>query len=148
MSGQIDTHDRPLRQLRRGAMRYSIDCAATPRVIPASLSRTSTARFLTSTPLACRFFSVKMAQEPTYRWVAGRLLSLASSMIAQPARSVPSLALRRAGLPSCASQQKSDGHQLPCGGPLPEHGTTTLNYFESKQATGYAAFGSRIAEGA
>ena len=89
MSGQIDTHDRPLRQLRRGAMRYSIDCAATPRVIPASLSRTSTARFLTSTPLACRFFSVKMAQEPTYRWVAGRLLSLASSLVAQPCRYRP-----------------------------------------------------------
>ena len=33
---------------------------------------------------------------------------------------VPSRALRRAGLPSCASQQKSDGHQLPCGGPLME----------------------------
>ena len=59
------------------------------------------------------------------------------------AYSAPSLALRRAGLPSCVSQQKSDGHQLPCGGPLPEHGTTTLNYFASKQTTGYAAFGSR-----
>ena len=59
------------------------------------------------------------------------------------AYTVPSLALRRAGLPSCASQPKSDGHQLPCGGPLPEHGTTTLNSFESKQTTGYAAFGSR-----
>ena len=59
------------------------------------------------------------------------------------AYSVPSLALRRAGLPSCASQQKSDGQQLPCGEPLPEHGTTTLHYFASKQTTGYAAFGSR-----
>ena len=47
------------------------------------------------------------------------------------AYSVPSLALRRAGLHSCASQPKSDGRQLPCGGPLPEHGTTTLNYFAS-----------------
>ena len=59
------------------------------------------------------------------------------------AYTVPSLALRRAGLPSCASQPKSDGHQLPCGGPLPERGTTTLNSFASKQTTGYAAFGSR-----
>ena len=103
-------------------------CAATPVVISASLRRRP-ARIptLTLTPLACRSFSLEIAQEPTYRWVAGRLLSLASSMIAQPARSVPSLALRRAGLPSCASQQKSDGHQLPCGGPLPEHETTTLN---------------------
>ena len=90
-------------------------------------------------PLACRYFSLEIAQEPTYRWVAGRLLSLASSMIAQPARSVPSLALRRAGLPSCASQQKSDGHQLPCGGPLPEHGTTTLTYLAPKEKKGYAA---------
>ena len=53
---------------------------------------------------------------------------------------VPSLALRRADLPSCTSQPKSDGHQLPCGGPLPEHGTTTLNSCASKQSTGYAAF--------
>ena len=59
------------------------------------------------------------------------------------AYSVPSLAFRRAGLPSCASQQKSDGHQLPCGGLLPEHGATTLNSFASKQTTGYAAIGSR-----
>ena len=59
------------------------------------------------------------------------------------AYSVPPLALRRAGLPSCASKQKSDGHQLPYGGPLPEHVTTTLNSFASKQTTGYAAFGSR-----
>ena len=58
------------------------------------------------------------------------------------AYSVPSLAFRRAGLPSCASQQKSDGHQLPYRGPLPEHGTT-LNYFASKKITRYAAFGSR-----
>ena len=57
--------------------------------------------------------------------------------------SVKSLTFRRAGLPSCASQQKSDGHQLPCGEPLPEHGTTTLNSFASKQTTGYAAFGSQ-----
>ena len=56
------------------------------------------------------------------------------------AYSVPSLAFRRAGFPSCASQQKSDGYHLPCGGPLPEHGTTTL---ASKQATGYVAFGSQ-----
>ena len=47
--------------------------------------------------------------------------------------SVPSSALRRAGLPSCASQPKSDGDQLPCGGPLPEHGATTLNSLASKQ---------------
>ena len=58
------------------------------------------------------------------------------------AYTVPSFALRRAGLPSCASQPKHDGHQLPCGGPLPEHETTTLNPFASKQTTGYAAFGS------
>ena len=53
-----------------------------------------------------------------------------------------SLALRRAGLPSCASQPKSDGHQLACGEPLLERGTN-LNSFASKQTTGYAAFGSR-----
>ena len=70
-------------------MGSNIDWAATPRVISASLKRTSTARFLTSTPLACRYFSVKMAQEPTYRWVAGRLLSLASSLVAQPCRYRP-----------------------------------------------------------
>ena len=56
--------------------------------------------------------------------------------------SVPSLALRRAGLPRWASQQKNDGHELPCGRPLPAHGTT-LNYFASKQTTSYAAFVSR-----
>ena len=56
--------------------------------------------------------------------------------------SVPSLTFRRAGLPRCASERKSDCHQLPCGGPLPEHGTTILNYFASKQTTGYAAVGS------
>ena len=61
------------------------------------------------------------------------------------AYSVPSLALGRAGLPSCASQPKNDGNKLPCGGPLPDHGTTTQYYFASKQTTGYAAFGSRRA---
>ena len=70
-------------------MGSNIDWAVTPRVISASLMRTSTARFLTSTPLACRFFSVKIAQEPTYRWVAGRLLSLGSSLVAQPSRYRP-----------------------------------------------------------
>ena len=53
--------------------------------------------------------------------------------------SVKSLTFRRAGLPSCASQQK----RLPCGQPLPEHETTTLDSFLSKQTTGYTAFGSR-----
>ena len=72
------------------------------------------------------------------RWQATNTCLFSS----RTAYTVPSLALRRSGLPSCASQSKSDGHQLPCGGPLPEHGTTTLNYFASKQTTGYAAFGS------
>ena len=56
------------------------------------------------------------------------------------AYTIPSLALRRAGLPSCASQLKSDGHQLPCGGPLPEHGTATRNYFASKKKHGLRRF--------
>ena len=62
-------------------------CAATPVVISASLRRRP-ARIptLTLTPLACRSFSLEIAQEPTYRWVAGRLLSLASSLIAQSSR--------------------------------------------------------------
>ena len=37
----------------------------------------------------CVDLSLEIAQEPTYRWVAGRLLSLASSLIAQPTRYRP-----------------------------------------------------------
>ena len=93
MSGHIDTHDRPFRQLGRGAMESNIDRRTSvlrpPVVISAPLRRRRPARFPTSTPLACRSFSLGIAQEPTYRWVAGRLLSLASSLIAQPTRYRP-----------------------------------------------------------
>ena len=42
----------------------------------------------------------EIAQEPTYRWVAGRLLSITCFFSDRTAYSVPSLALRRADLPT------------------------------------------------
>ena len=96
-----------------------------PLVISASLRTTSSSlfKFCLSRRNSTR------ADLSLGRWRA----TITCSFSDRRAYSVPSPAPRRAGLPSCASQHKSDGHQLTCGGPLPEHGTTTVNSFASKQ---------------
>ena len=72
-----------------------------------------------------------------------RLLTLASSLVAQPTRYPPLPSDVRAYLAARVNRRVMATNYRVVDRYQREHGTTTLNYFASKQTTGYAAFGSR-----
>ena len=82
------------------------------------------------------------ADLPLSRWPATITYFLSD----RTAYSAPSSALRRVGLPGCASRHKSDGHQLLFIGPLPNHGAKTVINFAPKKTlklVRYAALSCR-----
>ena len=118
MSRQTDTHDRPFRQLWRGAMGSNIDTRIPG--MPVCCDPRGDLRLPEETSSPNSNFdshpagvSVFFARNSTRADLSlGRWPATITCFFDRTAYSVPSLAFRRAGLPSCASQQKSDGHQL------------------------------------
>ena len=104
-SGQIDTNDRPFRQLGRGAVVsniYSHTGLLRPPLVIAPLRTTSSSL----SNLCPSRRKGRTTDRSLGRWPA----TITCFFSDRTVYSVPSLALRRAVLTSCASQQKGDGH--------------------------------------